>query len=263
MDTDVLELWPEGEPAWWVADRIHDFGLDVGSLVPDGFEAYARILHPATRDDGDSETTVRWAEVAAANGRTVHGEMQWSHVSGVAENAGSVPGLWDTEPEVGNLPRPDAVRLSAVLSAFTTTPDRAWFCVWSGWGSLRIGPPAAPLSRGGHLGRFIRRRRKHPPAPDPTVMLPAREYHLFAGPVAAAAETMAHPPLWRSANLWWPDDRAWCVATEIDLSTTYVGGSAQSVAAVLAASGLESMAASSRDQITEDRINPPPAMPYR
>ena len=25
-------------------------------------------------------------------------------------------------------------------------------------------------------------------------------------------------------NLWWPDDRAWCVASEIDLDYTLVGG---------------------------------------
>ena len=27
-----------------------------------------------------------------------------------------------------------------------------------------------------------------------------------------------------SPNLWWPDDQAWCVATEIDHQSTYVGG---------------------------------------
>lgn len=26
-------------------------------------------------------------------------------------------------------------------------------------------------------------------------------------------------------SLWWPDDRTWCVATEIDFRWTYVGGS--------------------------------------
>ncbi len=28
----------------------------------------------------------------------------------------------------------------------------------------------------------------------------------------------------QTPNLWWPEDRAWFVATEIDLAWTYVGG---------------------------------------
>ena len=42
-----------------------------------------------------------------------------------------------------------------------------------------------------------------------------------------------------SPNLWWPDDRAWCVATEIDLAWTYVGGSAALIDDVLASAALE------------------------
>jgi hypothetical protein len=28
----------------------------------------------------------------------------------------------------------------------------------------------------------------------------------------------------QTPNLWWPEDHSWCVASEIDLSSTYVGG---------------------------------------
>ena len=31
--------------------------------------------------------------------------------------------------------------------------------------------------------------------------------------------------LGHSPSIWWPEDRAWCVATDIDLFDTYVGGS--------------------------------------
>ena len=34
--------------------------------------------------------------------------------------------------------------------------------------------------------------------------------------------------------MWWPKDRAWCVASEIDLPWTYVGASASIVADLLA-----------------------------
>jgi hypothetical protein len=40
-------------------------------------------------------------------------------------------------------------------------------------------------------------------------------------------------------NLWWPNDRAWFVATEIDLVSTYVGGSADLVRAIVASPEIE------------------------
>lgn len=43
----------------------------------------------------------------------------------------------------------------------------------------------------------------------------------------------------QSANLWWPDDRAWCVATEIDFMTTYIAGTAEAIAAIVARADLE------------------------
>lgn len=32
--------------ASWIPPRLHGFGLDVGSFIPSGFQAYARIFHP-------------------------------------------------------------------------------------------------------------------------------------------------------------------------------------------------------------------------
>ena len=63
----------------------------------------------------------------------------------------------------------------------------------------------------------------------------------------------------QSANLVWPEDRSWCVATEIDLVSTYVGGSAGLISAIVASAGLEAWEAKPDDDITDgaDRINPP------
>jgi hypothetical protein len=30
----------------WIAPRLHEFGLDTGSVVPEGFDSYCRIFHP-------------------------------------------------------------------------------------------------------------------------------------------------------------------------------------------------------------------------
>ena len=53
-------------------------------------------------------------------------------------------------------------------------------------------------------------------------------------------------------NLWWPDDRAWCVASEIDFPYTYVGGSNQLIEEILADPLLEALAATTSQGITVD-----------
>ena len=44
----MLELQNDLVPAGWAVDRIHDFGVDVGSVIPEGFGAYVRLFHPAS-----------------------------------------------------------------------------------------------------------------------------------------------------------------------------------------------------------------------
>jgi hypothetical protein len=81
----------------------------------------------------------------------------------------------------------------------------------------------------------------------PRVELPGRNYVLFVGPLAGLPALMdvqdGHSP-----NLWWPDDRAWCVATEIDLAWSYVGGPAALISDALANPRLEAQPASPDDK---------------
>jgi hypothetical protein len=65
-------------------------------------------------------------------------------------------------------------------------------------------------------------------------------------------------PGWQSPNLWWPDDRAWCVATEIDLMSTYLGGSRGCVQAIIEHPQVEAAAVEPSDGIAADSddINP-------
>jgi hypothetical protein len=60
--------------------------------------------------------------------------------------------------------------------------------------------------------------------------------------------------------MWWPADRAWCVVTDVDLVTTYVGGSAGCIADLLATEGLEAARADPEQRVTwdADQVNPPP-----
>ena len=85
---------------------------------------------------------------------------------------------------------------------------------------------------------------------------PNRSYLLARAPVSAAAE-LATFPLNISPSLAWPDDRAWCVATEIDFDSTLVAASEECAAALLADDRLEVVQVQPDDylNIGGDRLN--------
>ena len=83
---------------------------------------------------------------------------------------------------------------------------------------------------------------------------------LLTGPLDAAATSLERPPFDQRANLWWPDDRAWCVASEIDLTTTDVGGNEDCVRDLLDDPGLEVLPVPVDQGVAwdSDRLNPRP-----
>ena len=72
---------------------------------------------------------------------------------------------------------------------------------------------------------------------------PGRDYLLFHGPIDAITAFLARDGhFWgHSPNIWWPEDRAWCVETDIDLFDTYVGGSRECIEAIMSNPDLEAL----------------------
>jgi hypothetical protein len=95
----------------------------------------------------------------------------------------------------------------------------------------------------------------------PRLRHPHRGYLLFRGDLTAALDMGNRPfPDWfvpQSPNILWPEDRSWCVATEIDFDSTLVGGSAALVAAILADPDLETWPVDPDDNLSRngDKIN--------
>lgn len=248
----------------WIAPRLGPFGAQVGSVCPGGFDAYARLLHPVTAGDGRPPTT--WAAVCDATGREAHALMQWNAIAG----AGKVRpgnGQYETsrwaggKPEQGNLDSLALERVCEVLAEHTSRDTSCFFALWEGWGWIHGSPAVAVVTWPGEQARPV------PPAfPDevirgPRLRHPARNYLLFAGPLIAARQ-IGWQSSWnaffpQSPNLFWPEDRSWCVATEIDFDSTIVAGDERLVASLLAAPDLEVWRVSVDDSLahTADTVN--------
>jgi len=243
-----FEVWSDVAPTMWINDSVQprrhvDDGMLVGEIVPSGFEAYARVFHPGRRLFGNSieqSVTLRWAEIASIRGKTAHPEMQiealidnvdahdYDHWTAVGTGGGAwfPPHRW--------LGASEALPLASVLRPFSASGEDAWFMVWDGYGDF--GPGIDGIPRG-----VIHLIRSGPPVEAEFVegTWALRHYVMFRGPLDAFPGWFQ----WRSEapNYWWPDDRAWIVATEIDGFSTYVGGSEECIDAVLASQFLEAL----------------------
>ncbi|MGV8979107.1 MAG: hypothetical protein ACOH17_13790 [Cellulomonas sp.] len=257
MTFGELVLSDDVELAEWIRPRLgSQFGA-VNRTVPGGFEAYARICHPATDSDG---ALVSWPEVAAVTGGHAHPLMQWHALIGSPYPVNATSALWPGEnPERGNLAPEVLEVVSGVLAQHTTMASRCTFCLWEGWGWLHAAPAGAP-----HPGCVSTSRSQHPylDRDGPRVRLPGRDYLLLTGPVQSATSLgWWLDPTWfqaQSPNLFWPTDRAWCVATEIDFDSTLVGGTRALIDALLNEPTLDAWPIHPDDCVAldGDRLNP-------
>jgi hypothetical protein len=243
--SDELRGVLDVSPAAWLGPRLGgEFGA-VTRTVPLGYPAYARICHPA--QDGAGRW-VTWTEVAAHTGRQAHPTMQWHALVGSPDPLNLRGSLWPGDnPARGHLPPHVLAPLCDVLADHTSTAASCWFCLWDGYGWIHGGPSVAVL-RSGEPGAPALSREQ---IDGPRVAHPGRNYLLFAGRLHAAV-SLGHGFDAQSPNLFWPQDRAWCVASEIDFDSTLVAGSHTLVNALLQAPELDSWPVAPHDSLAAD-----------
>lgn len=213
----------------WLVNSLFPFETYLaGSVVPPGYEAYARILHPAQ----SISKYVTWAEITTWSGRVYHPEMQFEAIA--TPSQGHIMGAkpWDGQVPF-HMPLSQVKILARVLKQFTATPDKLWYLVWEGHGSL-------------------------PKTDSPRVQKPQRNYLLYTGTISdighlGIADHHHNPP-----EYWFPDDKSWCVATDVDLFWTYVGGSRACIDTILHSADVEVVPAELNHSLTveSDPINP-------
>ena len=248
------ELQLDTAPADWIADRLLPWGAEVGTrvcaIVPVGYEAYLRVFHHAEEHVGSESIRRRWSELAQRSGRQMHPAVQFDRFA------------WPNPPQEGSLDRQEATALVSLLRAHTTTPNHCWLAIWHGFSQL-TGSVQVHAVGGRGLRAWLQQRRVAgrvaPPrdlAAAPTVSLPNREYFLYRGPIDVVPRFEHLPGHLQTPNMWWPEDRAWFVATEIDFDSTLVACT-RACGAALLGSDLEVMevSAETRLDIDGDTVN--------
>jgi hypothetical protein len=186
----------------------------VSSLVPRGFPAVAQVLHPWWAEPPPTGRPIRWAELARQRGFTSVGELDSTRRRGHIPAADEV-GLFSS---AGELDEVTAAALVDVLTDATTSPADVFVAVWVGWGDV----PPQRFPGAAHLDT------------------PSRGHILLRGPLAGVLASVSAAGDDRPvAGLWWPADRAWFVATEVDFEWTFVAGSEALIERLLADERLE------------------------
>jgi hypothetical protein len=225
------EPWSDHAPAMWLSERCLSADRTVGGYMPDGFEGYVRILHPAYLIDQDR--WVSWAEIAQWSGKRLERTSDSKDLMVRADGTSWKELSGRNRPGEGPLSVGDPyfAPLSSSLAEETARPERIWALFdWISY-PFRTGSRSLYATRGhrisslaDRLTRFARRRRAHRQSrslASRLITIAGSQYVLHK----AALADDDHQGLHESPNYWWPEDRTWLVYANVDCPTTYVGGS--------------------------------------
>jgi hypothetical protein len=256
VQSDDLEIADGAAAGSWIAARLGGRFGAVTLQVPQDYDAYVRIFHPASDTNGKP---VRWAAVASALGKVAHRRMQWHALLGMSEpDAGracerheSGDKLWvGDDPPTGEMDVEELDGLCKILMVHTNDPEHCYFglCTIQGWLDSFSSDELGPLLR-----------------------LPmGRDYIVLSGPLWAVSQItracVKHPSdglyapeearnrdLLRDVpNLIWPSDHSWFVASEVDFDSTLLGGDIKLVEAILNSPELEAWMMEPADSLAAD-----------
>ena len=232
-------------PADWLTGRL-DFDRSVRQWVPDSYQAYARVLHPAsmTRREGNEwiNRQVSWSEIAARSGKELRPTSNFMDLQVRAGGDSWKDDARDTDgsnnlPYEGQLVRPQLDRQSDLLRAATLTPEALWMLVWTGFG-------VNALAELGHKELDV----------SASLTSSGRKYFLCRGSFENVTPGEEGPAFMEPPTFWWPEDRAWFVSTDIDGPCTFIGGASSLIDQIVSAEQLEAFPAGLEDPVAGDPL---------
>ena len=209
----------------WVARKL-DWTRTLRPWMPDGFERYVRVLHPAfvrvsEEEKGVREISVPWSTVGEWSGKPVNAT---SHIQDLMLRADGITwteqGREGLAPSQGQMDSESLGRLLTHVTEETTTPNEIWMLIWTGYG----GPPdvvGLPVEVSWFLGAT------------------GRHYVLRRGSILSTPDGPDGPAFENPPTFWWPADRSWFVVCDLDAASTYVGGSQKLIQRILRDTSLE------------------------
>jgi hypothetical protein len=241
----------------------------VKEQIPQRFDCYLRLFHPAVEKKG---ADVTWAEVSDQMGTVFHPLAQWDCIARSRVRARS-PEQWEGgRPALGEMSPKLLDLLCSIVSRHTDAVSECFFGMSTILGKTRR---TIAVQRPLELGQL-------------------RDYRVFTGPLCAAGQlgidmtsasfershhrhrakmTQSHPASrsevseehgrpaelsylnWQEGeapNLMWPADRRWFVASEVDFDSTLIGGSAALAGELSDAQGLECLAVAPSASLAAD-----------
>jgi hypothetical protein len=258
MSTDDLTLATDTSGGEWIAAELTGTPGSVTSVVPNRFDGYVRILHPAETHAGEPVT---WAEVAEAVGSSMHACRQWHVLVGSSDTDTFEGSNWEgAPPERGDLESDVLGPLCKILGGHTSDPADCFFGLWIGlvWEAWEVACPPSSGSGEENDRRLNSVSRSVDEIDGPRLELPGREYVLLTGLVSAATQVREREGDFGSGfsptspNLMWPADRAWFVASEIDFDSTLVGGSKELIEEIVEADDIEAWPIEPNDSLAFD-----------
>lgn len=196
---DTLWRWP-----------CSDGQVRLGSLLPVGFESYVRVLHPchpslpARRD---------WEGLAERAGVTLDPISRWDDLVARALTRGyGDPG----SPALGELEVTEFQALQQLVQrSGEDNRNDVFGAFWSGYGFFDDGQREMATDIG------------------------SRDYVIFRGHATDMQELTVGNGIWHSPNYWWAANRSWCVVTDMDMDSTFVGARNVTVDRVIASGVFE------------------------
>ena len=254
--------------ALWVEEALRRGNSRcVSTLVPDIFESYVAIYHPASlcrcseeslagfqsgNPSSQSWEDFRWDQLSTTRFTVVYGsdsidvdgvafmcptqyrrdlngsgwvvdrlEMGFSDITPLIQSGDT----WIGGPTEGELPDSVSKRLIPLLRQNYTDSDQFWFAFWEGFGF------------------FSKSDRR-----GPAVSIPGRRWLLFQANGDSLGATIENGG-YQTANMIWPIDESWCMATEIDAEVTYIGGPISLIESINSSPDLETTIVSCDDKI--------------